>query len=327
MTTRRGVMVLIVGALLAAPAALGAQPSGKVVRIGYLNAESASNSGSRLEEVRAGFRDLGYVEGKNFVIEARWAEGNYDRLPELAAELVRLNVDVIVTTGTKATLGAKRATSTIPIVMASSGDVVAAGIVASLARPGGNITGMTNLGRELGPKRLELIKQAVPRLSRVGYLVNPENPAFGPNLRAMWVTAKPLELELQPFEARGASEIDGAFSEMVKRRMDALVVQDETSFDANRARIVDRAAKDRLPSAGGKVWAEAGGLIGYGPIAAERDRRAAVFVDKILKGAKPADLPIEQPTRFYLVVNLKTAKALGLTIPQSLLLRADEVIQ
>jgi len=312
--------------LVATPTARAQQPA-KVARIGYLNAESAAASGSRLESLRAGLRDLGYVEGKNFVIEARWAEGDYDRLPDLAAELVGLKVDVIVTTGTKATLGAKRATSTIPIVMGSSGDVVAVGIVASLAKPGGNITGLTNVGRELGPKRLELIKEAVPRVSRVAYLVNPENPAFGPNLRAMWMTAKALKLELQPFEARGAGDIEGAFSEIVKRHMNAVVIQDETSFVVNSGRIADRAIKDRLASTGGREFAKAGGLIGYGRVLAEQDRRAAVYVDKILKGAKPADLPIEQPTKFELVINLKTAKALGLTIPQSVLGRADEVIQ
>jgi len=313
--------------LIAAPPGAEAQLPGKVVRIGYLNAESLAASGRRLEAVREGLRDLGYVEGKNYLIEARWAEGNYDQLPDLAAELVRLKVDVIVTTGTKATLGAKRATSTVPIVMSSSGDVVAVGIVASLARPGGNITGMTNAGRELGPKRLELIREAAPHITRAAYLVNPENPALGPNLRAMWTTARVLKIELQPFEARGTGDIEAAFAAIVRRRMNALVVQDETSFEVSRDGIADRAAKEHLPSAGNKEFGKAGGLIGYGSDGAARHRRAAIFVDKILKGAKPADLPIEQPTKFELVINLKTAKALGLTIPPSVLARADEVIQ
>ena len=319
----------VAGALsvYATPLAAQGPPTREIARIGFLSAETAAVEGVRLEAVRAGLRDLGYVEGKNIVIEARWAEGNYDRLPDLAAELVRLKVDVLVTVGTKAVLGAKRATTTVPIVMGSSGDIVAIGLVASLARPGGNITGSTNAGRELGPKRLELLREASPRITRAAYLVNPANPAFGPNLQAMWTTARSLNLELQPFEARGPSELRSAFSEMTKRQMNAVVVQDETSFSGPNARaIADLATKNRLPLAGGRGFGDAGGLIGYGANVRELERRAAVFVDRILKGAKPADLPIEQPSTFELVVNVKTANAIGLRVPQELRGRADVVI-
>jgi putative ABC transport system substrate-binding protein len=300
----------------------------KVYRIGFLGTASASAQAKRVDALRAGLRDLGYVEGKNIVIEFRWAEGRYDRLPDLAAELVRLKVDVLVTAGTPGTLAAKKATTTVPIVMVGIGDAVATGVVASLARPGGNITGSTDSVPELMAKLLELLKEIMPRTRRVAVLVNPDNPSRpSPVLKAMGTTAGSLKVELQKFEARGPSEFESAFSRMAKSRVDAVVVTTDVLFNYNVAAVADLAAKKRLPSAGAKAFAEAGGLIGYGLNFPDMDRRAAYFVDKILKGVKPEDLPVQQPTKFELVVNLKTAKALGLTIPQTLLLRADQIIE
>jgi putative ABC transport system substrate-binding protein len=326
-STRAAVRLVLTLGVLAVPVASAAQPAGKIARIGFLGAEKPGDDSRRLAGLRAGLRDLGYVEGTNIVIEGRWAEGNYDRVPDLAAELIRLKADVLVVAGTKALLGARRATTTVPIVVTSSGDIVALGLVASLARPGGNITGSTNLAAEISPKRLEFLKETAPRIVRTAYLVNPANPGFGPNLQALWARAKSLQLELQPFEVRGPNDLDGAFTEMTQRRMEAVVLQDDTLLLANLRAIVELVTRYRLPAAGSVTFAEAGGLIGYQQDLGQLDRRAAIFVDKILKGAKPADLPIEQPTKFHLAVNLKTAKALGLTIPPSLLARADQVIQ
>jgi putative ABC transport system substrate-binding protein len=319
--------LLVLGAATWRPAVFAQRSPAKVARIGFLSAESAASDAVRLEAVKAGLRDLGYVERKTFVIESRSADGKYDRLPRLAEELVHLKVDLIVTFGTKAVIGAKRATSTVPIVMASSGDIVALGIVGSLASPGGNITGSTNLGRELGAKRLELLREMMPRASKVGYLVNPANPAFGPNLQAIWSAAKLLKLEIQPFEVRDATEFESAFSEMSKHRINALILQDDTSFAANAKLIASLALKNRFPSVGNKTYAEAGGLIGYGPDVRGLDRRAAYFVDKILKGARPADLPIEQPMTYEMIINRAAARALGLSVPQHLTVRASQLIQ
>jgi putative ABC transport system substrate-binding protein len=247
----------------------------------------------------------------------------------LATELVRLKVDVLVTAGTPGALAAKQATTTIPIVMVGIGDAVAAGVVASLARPGGNITGSTDSVPELMAKLLELLKEIMPRTRRVAVLVNPDNPKRGAaTFKAMESTAGSLRIELERFEARGPNEFERAFSRMGKSRVDAVVVPSDVVFNYNVAAVADLAAKKRLPSAGVQAFAEAGGLIGYGLNFPDMDRRAAYFVDKILiKGVKLADLPVQQPTKFELVVNLKTAKALGLTIPQSILVRADLVIQ
>jgi putative ABC transport system substrate-binding protein len=268
------------------------------------------------------------VEGKNIVIEFRWAEGKYERLPELAAELVRLKVEVIVTAGPPGILAAKSATTTIPIVMAQSADPVALGFVASLARPGGNITGMASFGPEGAAKRLELLKDAFPRTRQVAVLLNPDNRG---NIKlafpAMEATAKSLKLELHQFGVRGPGEFDSAFAAMAKRRVDAVVILDDGVLVAHFGAIAKLAAKMRLPSIGLPEFAEAGGLMAYGANRRELFRRAAYFVDRIFKGAKPADLPVEQATRFETVVNLKTAKALGITIPQSFLLRTDRVIE
>jgi putative tryptophan/tyrosine transport system substrate-binding protein len=326
MRDRRAFLGAVFGVVLSAPSTAFAQPpSPNLRRIGFLGSESASNEATRLETLRAGLRDLGYVEGKNIVIEIRLADGNYDRLPALAAELVGLKVSAIVTAGTKATLAAKRGTKTIPIVMSSAGDPLALGLVTNLARPRENLTGLTSFGSEVSAKQLEQLKEALPRITRVAFLVNPAEPPTA--LQAMEPVAKALKLELSIFEARAPSEFDGAFAAMAQRRADAVVVQVDTLFAANAKTIADFALKHRLPSAGNVAFAEAGGMIGSGANSIGGYRRAATYVDKILKGANPGDLPIEQATKFQLIINLKTARSLGITIPQSLRLRADDLIQ
>ena len=326
-TRRRVVLVLGAGALAAPLASFAQQQATKVFRIGFLHPASALASADRVEALRAGLRDLGYVEGKNIIIEFRWAEGKYDRLPDLAAELVSLKVDVFVTAATPAANAARHATTTIPIVMATSGDAVAAGLVTSLARPGANVTGSTFFSPELNAKRLERLKETMPRITQVAVLLNPNNPAFVTDIKQMEIAARSLKVGLQQFAVQGTEEFDSAFSAMTRKRVDAFVVIQDPILDTNHKRIADLAAKHRLPSAGNKEFAEMGGLIGYGVILLELYRRAAYFVDKILKGAKPADLPVERPTKFELVINLKTAKALGVKIPQSVLFRADKVIE
>jgi putative ABC transport system substrate-binding protein len=292
-----------------------------------LGAVGAGEYGNLLDALRQGLRDLGYVEGKNIVIEYRWAEGKYDRLPELAAELVRLEVRIIVTHGTPGSLAAKRATATIPIVMAISGDAVATGLVQSIARPGGNITGSTFFFPELNAKRLELLKEAIPHIRRVGVLLNPDNSSHAPALRAMEAAAKSLQLEVHPFAAREPGQLAGAFSAMAERRMEAVEVVDDRILIVSGTTIANLAITHRLPVIGGRELIEGDGLMAYGVDFAPMYRRTASFVDKILKGAKPAELPVEQATKFELVVNVKTAKALGIVIPLSILLRADEVIE
>jgi len=328
MNNRRKLVIALGAGALAAPLATFAQQKDKVWRIGFLGTATASGFAGRVEALRAGLRDLGYVEGKNIVIEFRWAEGKYERLPELAAELVRLKVDVIVTHGSVGTPAARAATTTIPIVMATSGDAVGSGLVASLARPGGNVTGMASFSPEGVAKRLELLKDAFPRTRQVAFLLNPDNPG---NLKlgfpAIEAAAKSLKLELQQFGVRGPGDIDSSFAAMAKRPVDAVVSADDAVLIANAGAIAKLAAKMRLPSIGSSEFAEAGGLMAYGVNRRETFRRAAYFVDRIFKGAKPADLPVEQATRFETVVNLKTAKALGITIPQSFLLRTDRVIE
>jgi putative ABC transport system substrate-binding protein len=322
------VLALLAGALVAPLAAFAQQAQGTAPRIGFLISETLSGQASRVEALRAGLRDRGYVEGESIAIEVRSADGHYDRLPELAAELTRLKVDVLVAFGIKAVVAAKHATATIPIVVpATSSDLVAMGLISGLARPGGNITGSAMFGPETAAKQVELFKETVPRITRMAVLLNPANAARGVILQAMRATAKSLKLELQPFEVRAPKEFGRTFSAMAKGGVDAIAVSQDTLFGANANEIANRAAKQRLPSAGNKEFAEAGGLIGYGANNAELYRRGAYFVDRILKGAKPADLPVEEPTVFELTVNLKTARALGLTIPPSILLRADRVIE
>jgi putative ABC transport system substrate-binding protein len=325
---RRVFLVSLAGGLLAAPLAAEAQPAGKVPRMGFLSPTSPSSDAGRLAAFREGLRELGYVEGQNIAIESRWAEGNYDRLPGLAADLVRLKVDVIVTYGTPASHAAKRATGSIPIVMAGAIDPVASGLFTSVARPGGNLTGLSLMAPELVGKQLEILKDVVPKVSRVALLGNPANGGNAPQVRHAQDAARALGMRLQPLKARGPSEIDTAFAAMTNERAGAVIVLVDAMLLDHRTRIADLAARRRLPAVYGlSDHAEAGGLMAYGPNRLDMFRRAATYVDKILKGAKPGDLPVEQPTKFALVINLKTAKAVGLTIPKSLLLRADEVIQ
>jgi len=279
---------------------------------------------------RQGLRELGWVEGQNIVIDYRYAEGRFDRLPDLAAELVQLKVDIIVAVATQGVAAAKNATETIPIVMISgSADPVGLGFIASLARPGGNVTGLSfSVGPEISGKQLELLKEIVPKVRRVAILSNPATPIQPRFLREVTLAAQSLAVQLQLLEGRGPNEFDGAFAAMAKERVGALLVVADSLFIFHRTRLADLAARSRLPAAYGvREHVEAGGLMSYGPSLRDLFRRGATYVDKILKGAKPADLPVEQPTQFELVINLKTAKALGLTIPQSLLQRADEVIQ
>jgi putative ABC transport system substrate-binding protein len=317
------------GSLIAMPAVARAQQTGMAQRIGYLSPSPGPSDTT--EPFREGLRELGYVEGRNIIIEYRWAAGKNDRLPELAAELVRLKkVDVIVAFGVAATQAARNATKTIPIVGAPmGGDPVQSGFVASLARPGGNITGLATFpGRAIHGKNLELLKEAVPGVSRVAILLNPSNPAHQAVMQEVKAAARVLGVQLQPLEARGPHEFDRAFSAMAGERAGALLVMTDGVFAQYVMQLVNFAARHRLPAMYGFAdFPKAGGLMSYGPNPSDQFRRAAYFVDKILKGAKPADLPVEQPTKFELVINLKTAKALGLTVPQSLLFRADEVIE
>jgi putative ABC transport system substrate-binding protein len=326
---RRAFMAVIAGSLLAAPLAAEAQPAGKVPRIGFLGLNPGANPHLRGAFLQ-GLRDLGYVEGRNVVIEDRSAAGKLERLPALAAELVTLKVDVIVTGGgTPTALAAKEATRTLPIVFTSATDPVTDGLVTSLAHPGGNVTGLSNLAPELVGKCLEQIKETVPGVSLVAFLWQPGSVGGRTDmLKAAEVAARALRVRLQFVEAGGPADFDRAFSDMTRARAGALAVLGSAIFNSERRRLVDLAAKHRLPTVyTARDFVDAGGLMTYGPNLADLFRRAAVYVDKILKGAKPSELPVEQPTKFEMVINLKTAKALGLTIPPSLLQRADQVIE
>jgi putative ABC transport system substrate-binding protein len=325
--SRRGFITsLALGALMASRSA-NAQPAKGMRRIGWLSPASAAEGLPNLEALRAGLRELGYVEGQNMTITVRWGDGRTDRLFQLAAELVRLPVDVLCTAGSQASGAAKRATSTIPIVFANVAFPDQTALVASYARPGGNITGVAFIGPEYG-KRLELLREASPKLSRVALIYNPENPGSVLALQETQRWATPLGIRLEPHKFRGADDLEGVFRAIAGKRPDALMTTADPLIASYRTRIVDFAAKQRLLSMyPGREFVDAGGLMFYGGSIPEMYRRAAVYVDRILKGAKPSDLPVEQPTKFDMVINLKTAKALGLTIPQSLLLRADEVIK
>jgi ABC-type uncharacterized transport system substrate-binding protein len=316
--------------LLAAPLAAAAQQAAKIARIGYL-AANMSASPNLHEAFRQGLRDLGYVEGRNVLIEYRDAEGKPERLPALATELVALKVDVIVAGSTPGALAAKQATRTLPIVFAAAADPVTSGLVTSLAQPGGNVTGLSLLAPELVGKCLELLTQAVPGVSRVAVLWQPGGQGERTEqdmLKAADGTARALGVRVQVVEARGPKDFDRAFSRMTRVRAGALTVLPSGMFNNERRRLVDLAGKNRLPAVYPlREYVDAGGLMAYGPDLADLSRRAATYVEKLLKGAKPADLPVEQPTKFGVVINLKTAKALGLTIPPSLLQRADRVIE
>jgi ABC-type uncharacterized transport system substrate-binding protein len=317
-----GLLVVLV-ALAACGARAEAQQTAKVHRIGFLAGASSINP-AFLE----GLRDLGYVDGKNIVIEPRYAEGKLDRLPEFAAELVRLKVDIIVTQSTPAAQAAKKATSTIPIVMATGGDAVGSGLVASLARPGGNITGLSTLATDIEPKRLELVKEAVPKASRVAYLANPAIVPEMIGLKNIQSAAPGLGVTIKFAAMQGPGDFEHAFAEAVRDKVHAALFAQNQSTIPHRHQIVSLAAQHRLPVMYGWVdFAEAGGLMFYGVSLPDLYRRAAVYVDKVLKGTKPADLPVEQPMKFELVINLKAAKQIGLTIPPNLLARADKVIK
>jgi len=299
-----------------------------VPRIGFLGNSTAALEANLVGPFREGLREFGYVEGRNILIDYRWAEGKYERFPALIAELIALKVDVIVTAGTPASLAVKKATTSIPLVMAAVGDPIGVGLVASLARPGGNATGLSAIAPELEGKRLELLREVVSKLSHIAVLWNPDNPLHAGSLKETRAAAQVLGIKVQLLGVRVSEDFPAAFAAILRERPGALLVLADRIFLHNRARIVDFEAKHRLPGVYAyRELVEAGGLMSFGPSYAGMHRRAAYYVDKILKGAKPADLPVEQPTRFELLINLKTAKALGLTIPQSLLLRADEVIQ
>ncbi len=320
--------ILVAVVLLALAVIAEAQQPKKVARIGFLGASSASVLAARIEAFRQGLRDLGYVEGKNIVIEWRSAEGKLDRLPALAAELVRLKVDVIVTTGPAPTRPAKEATSTIPIVMAFDNDPVGNGFVASLARPGGNITGLSTLAPEISGKQLEVLKEIVPRLSRVAVLGSSTTPGNAQSLKETELAAGAFGVKVQYLDVRDPKDIDTAFRATGKGRADAILVLTSPVFNPYRTEIADLAAKNRLPAIySTPEFVEDGGLMTYGVSLTDLYRRAATYVDKLLKGAKPADLPVEQPKKFEFIINLKAAKQIGLTIPPNVLVRADKVIK
>jgi putative ABC transport system substrate-binding protein len=326
---RRTFMALVSGGLLAAPLAAAAQPKPRMWRIGYLGDGSpASRTSINLDPLRAGLRELGYVEGQNMVIEARWSDGKNERLTSLAAGLVREKVDVIVTHGLPATRAAKDATTTIPIVVAVIADMLGTGMVGSLSRPGGNITGMTDQVLDLSGKEVELLKQMVPSLKRVGVMWNSTNATASKISEHSRAAARESDLQATSLDVQRIDDLDPVLESAAKARLGAIIVVHDPLMVNNRVRIAQALLSRKLPAICGSLWlAQAGLLMAYGPDQTKMFKRAAVFVDKILKGAKPADLPVEQPTEFHLVINLKTAKALGLTIPPSLLQRADEVIQ
>jgi putative ABC transport system substrate-binding protein len=324
---RRREFVTFLAGAAAWPAGLRAQQPGRIPRVGYVFSFIPSEGQHLWQACRQGLRDLGYVEGQSIILEPRWAEGKHERLPDLVADLVRLNVDVIVAAATPASRAAKAATALIPIVIVAVGEPVRAGLVSSLARPGGNVTGLGLLTPDLSGKRLELLLEIVRKLSRVAILMNPENPVSAIFFEETDAAARKLGIELQRLDARHPQDIERAF-EAMSDQADALIVFDDPALWSYRPRIVALAAARRKPAMYGlRDFVDDGGLMSYGPNRPDQYRRTAIFVDKILKGAKPADLPVEQPTKFDLVLNLKAAKALGLDVPPMLLARADEVIE
>jgi putative tryptophan/tyrosine transport system substrate-binding protein len=327
---RRIVICLPLTVFLLTVSSAEAQQPKKVYRIGYLSSSDPAADSTRSEAIRLALHERGYIEGQNIATDYRYAEGKRDRLPELAAELVRLKVDIILAaSGDLLIRTAMKATKTIPIVMVvGASDPVAAGLIDSLARPGGNVTGVTNLGRELGGKRLELLKEAVPKLARVAVLYEPaSSPSVIEVKEYLPASAGVLKLTLQPWEARDADDFEKVFAALNKQRPDGLYVSAGPLMNANQNRIVGFALKSRLPSVGNREYVDAGGLMSYSADLADSYRRVAYYVDRILKGAKPADLPVEQPTKFEFVINLKTAKQIGLTIPPDLLARATKIIR
>lgn len=327
MNRRTHLCAIAVGMLMAHTATF-AQQQGRVWRVGMLETISATSNAANLDAFREGLRELGYVEGRNFILEYRSSDGQDKRFVELAAELVRLNVDVIVARGSPASLAAKNATSTIPIVMSRTGDPVRSGLVTTLARPGGNVTGLSSQSVDTEAKRLELLRELTPGLKRIAALSNMGTPNSPPQWKEIETAARSLGIESQLLDVRRPEDLQTAFDAASRQHADALVVGQDGLLQSNRKRIVDLAMAHRLPAIYRSMeFVEAGGLIGYGPHYPDLYRRTALYVDKILKGARPGDIPIEQPTRFELVINLKTAKALGIAIPQSILLRADQLIE
>jgi putative tryptophan/tyrosine transport system substrate-binding protein len=326
---RRTFLGALAGGLLSAPCLALGQTALKVYRIGYLSASSGTPQAPTVEAFRQGLSALGWAESQNIAIEYRWADGHFDRLPALAAELVGLKVDLILASPTPAAVGAQKATTTIPIVGVSLTDPVGLGIVASLARPGGNVTGVSySVGPEIFGKDLALLKELTPQTRRFAVLANPAGPAYSVTIKNIEEAARSLDLQLRFFAARGPADFDGAFATMARERVGAVFVVTDPAFIQHRTRLTALAAKNRLPSMfTQRADVEAGGLMSYGPNLPELYRRAATYVDKIFKGAKPGDLPIEQPTTFELAINLRTAKAIGVTIPPSILRRADRVIE
>ena len=325
---KRRTFIFALGGAAAWPFAACAQYAGKIPRIGFMGNSTAALEANLLNPFRDGLRELGYEENRNIAIEYRWAEGDYSRFPTLVAELLAAKVDVIVTAGTPAALAVKAATSSVPLVMVAVGDPIGTGIVASLGRPGGNITGLSSIAPELEGKRLALLREVIPSLSHVAILWNPANPFHVTSLKQAQVAAGLLRIKLQSVEVRATEEIDGAIAKMKSDRPEALLILADRVFLHDRKQLMDFASENRI--AGVYAYKElvvAGGLMSFGPNYADMHRRAATFVDKILKGTKPADLPVEQPTKFELVINLKTAKAQGLTVPPTLLATADEVIE
>jgi putative ABC transport system substrate-binding protein len=327
-TTRRQLLIACGAGVVAAPLACFGQQRSKLVRIGLLEATSAAIDAKWREALITGLRELGYVDGKNIAVEYRWADGKYERLVPLAAELVQMKVDVIVAASSPAIRAVQQVTTTIPIVMVRTGNPVGQGFVASLSRPGRNITGLSNINIDVSSKYLELLRVAVPRLSRVAVLVNPGSPNYPNNLKPIEAAEKTNGVAISPARASTESQIEAAFVGMTREHAGALIVLPDSFFLAQTRRLVQLAAQHRLPT---MFWTrepvETGGFMSYGQNNAEHYYRAASYIDKILKGAKAGDLPVEQPTKFELVINLKTAKAIGLTIPQDLLLRADKVIE
>jgi putative tryptophan/tyrosine transport system substrate-binding protein len=321
-------MLILALGLVSVPLPADAQQAGRAPRIGFLGNSTAALEANLVGPFLDGLHDLGYDEGRNVLIEYRWAEGKYERFPTLIAELIAQKVDVIVTAGTPAALAVKKATTAIPLVMVAVGDPIGTGLVASLARPGGNITGLTSIAADLEGKRLELLREVIHKLPHIAVLWNPASPFQVIAEKELQVAAQVLRMRVQSLGVQGPEDFDNAFAAILRDRPGALLVLADRLFLHNRARVVEFAVKHRLPGVYAyRELVEAGGLMSFGPSYAGMHRRAAHYVDKILKGAKPEDLPVEQPTKFELVINLKTARALGLTIPQSVLIRADEVIQ
>jgi putative tryptophan/tyrosine transport system substrate-binding protein len=325
---RREFITLLGGAAAAWPLAARAQQPRRIPRVGFMGNSTAALEANLVGPFRDGLRELGYQEGRNIVIEYRWAEGEYERFPALVAELLAVPVDVIVTAGTPATLAVKYATSTVPLVMIAVGDPVGTGIVPSLGRPGGNITGLSSIAPDLEGKRLELLREVIPKLSHVALFLNPLNPFHTVSMQQAFAAAQALGIKLQALEVRTSEELDGAFAAIIRAKPDALLILADRIFLHNRQRMMDFATEHRLPSVNAyRELIEVGGLMSYGPSYEDMHRRAADYVDKILKGAKAGDLPVEQPTKFTLILNLKSARTLGIDVPPMLLARADEVIE